>query len=135
METLQWLDEQKSRDHACITLIIPDSVDTSFIDKELASAQNIRSKHTRKAVISGLKKIKNHITTNVALFTDGSDIHVVKPPVPIKQFFYECGSKYNTTHIKPLFDRLNDKVKYGILLLHGEEFTILAANDTISVVS
>jgi len=64
-----------------------------FIRDEIAQSQNIKSKQTRHAVLSGLRKILNILPVDgIVIFTDGTEI-VTNVYDGIHKVYY-CGKNY-----------------------------------------
>jgi peptide chain release factor subunit 1 len=80
-----------------VSLLLPEGAadHTVFIRNEIVEAQNIKSKETRKAVISGLRKILlalRYHTEKVALYTDGDELLI--EPYTGRNRIYRCGREY-----------------------------------------
>lgn len=77
-----------------ITLAIPENKKhmNEFIQKELNSAKNIKSKETRDSVIEGLTKIKQQLQTGKVFLWGGKELVIYD--YPLHQFVYECGKKF-----------------------------------------
>jgi peptide chain release factor subunit 1 len=80
-----------------VSLLLPEGAadHTAFVRNEIVEAQNIKSKETRKAVISGLRKIALAIkvhTEKVALYTDGDELLI--EPYEGRNRIYHCGREY-----------------------------------------
>lgn len=86
-----------------------------FLRDEIAQAQNIQDKTTRKSVISGLQKAVRSVDEGVAIFTDGDEL-VVEPYGGIRKLYY-CGREYKKLD-EDKFD------PYLIVVFDSQEATI-----------
>ena len=110
---------------------------TSYLNNELSESQNIKSKATRKNVLSAIESIMSRLKTfkqppenGVVFFVGhksaGSDqtemvAFVIEPPLPIQTFLYRCDSLF---HVDILEDMLTVKDVYGLLLIDRRECTV-----------
>jgi len=138
---LEELKECKGKHTELISLYIPPTKQiydvTSYLKNELSESQNIKSKTTRKNVLSAiesilsrLKNFKQSPKNGVVFFVGhkgiGSDqtemvVFVIEPPMPFKTFLYRCDSLF---YIIPLEDMLTEKDVYGLLLIDRRECTV-----------
>jgi peptide chain release factor subunit 1 len=109
----------------------------SYLKNELSQSQNIKSKTTRKNVLSAIESIMSRLKyykqppeNGVVFFVGhksiGSDqiemvAFVIEPPMPIITFLYRCDSLFYT---KPLEEMLIEREVYGLLLLDRRECTV-----------
>lgn len=102
-----------------ITLYVPREANINdirtFLRREIAESQNIKSKATRKAVIAGLSKIERQVDPGHAYFTDGCDMFVDEYDGIRKM--YHCGNEY-----KPYEPELFDP--YLLVVVDSQEATI-----------
>ena len=110
---------------------------TSYLKNEFSQSQNIKSKTTRKNVLSAIESIlsrikmyrqppENGIVFFVGHKSIGSDqtemvAFVVEPPMPISIFLYRCDSEF---FVEPLQEMLVEKEIYGLLLIDRRECTV-----------
>lgn len=91
--------------------------DKSFIEKEIASARNIKDSNTRNSVLLGLGKIRNNITDGKAFFWDGSELFIIDYPSTESKYF--CGKDYD---LSPL--NLDVKSRYLLVVIDADNCTI-----------
>jgi len=138
---LEELKESKGKHTELISLYIPPTKQifdvTSYLKNELSESQNIKSKTTRKNVLSAIESIlsrlkifkqppKNGVVFFVGHKSIGSDqtemvAFVIEPPMPFKTFLYRCDSIFYTI---PLEEMLTEKEIYGLLLIDRRECTV-----------
>jgi peptide chain release factor subunit 1 len=138
---IEALNACKGKHTELISLYIPASKQiydvNSYLKNELSQSQNIKSKTTRKNVLSAIESImsrlkyfkkspKNGLVFFVGHKSAGSDqtemvAHVIEPPMPICTFLYRCDSLFYT---EPLEQMLLEKEIYGILLIDRRECTV-----------
>jgi peptide chain release factor subunit 1 len=110
---------------------------TSYLKNEFSQSQNIKSKTTRKNVLSAIESIlsrikmyrqppENGIVFFVGHKSIGSDqtemvAFVIEPPMPISIFLYRCDSEF---FVDPLQEMLVEKDIYGLLLIDRRECTV-----------
>lgn len=131
----------KGKHTELISLYVPPSKQisdvTSYLKNELSESQNIKSKTTRKNVLSAIESIMSRLKTfkqppenGVVFFVGhksvGSDqtemvTFVIEPPLPIKTFLYRCDS---TFYVDLLEEMLTVKDVYGLLLIDRRECTV-----------
>lgn len=112
-----------------------DSINQIFQEKGTAS--NIKSKNTRKNVLSALEKIIQHLHLfkqtpanglvvfcgNISPVEGKDDIRIwsFEPPVKMMQKVYWCDQ---TFVLDPLKDLIAEKEVYGLIVLDAKEATI-----------
>ncbi len=131
----------KGKHTELISLYVPPSKQisdvTSYLKNELSESQNIKSKTTRKNVLSAIESIMSRLKTfkqppeNGMVFfvghkSVGSDqtemvAFVIEPPLPIQTFLYRCDS---TFYVDILEEMLTVKDVYGLLLIDRRECTV-----------
>jgi peptide chain release factor subunit 1 len=110
---------------------------TSYLRNEISESQNIKSKTTKKNVLSAIESIlsrlkmfrqppENGVVFFVGHKSIGSDqttmvAFVVEPPLPIQTFLYRCDSLF---FIEPLEQMLTERELYGLFLIDRRECTI-----------
>jgi peptide chain release factor subunit 1 len=107
---------------------------TSEITNEIGTAANIKSKTTRKNVITALqialgklkllgqKSPKNGVVLFSGVTTTGKpEIHVINPPNPINRKLYVCDSFF---HLEGLEEHLLEKDTYGLITIDAGYATI-----------
>jgi peptide chain release factor subunit 1 len=139
--TIEELKQCKGRHTELISLYIPSSKQifdvVSYLKNELSESQNIKSKTTRKNVLSAIESIMSRLKSfkqspeNGLIFfvghkSIGSDQtemvqFVIEPPLMIHTFLYRCDSEF---HLDPLEDMLSEKEVYGLLLIDRRECTV-----------
>lgn len=138
------LDEVESchgRGTELISLYVPPGKQISDVANHLRSeysqSSNIKSKTTRKNVMSAIESIMSKLKyfkkppDNGMVFfvghkeagADRTDMvaFVLEPPEPIATFFYRCDSDFFT---EPLRDILVEKDNYGLIVVDRSEATI-----------
>ena len=101
---------------------------------EYAQSSNIKSKQTRKNVLSAIESIMarlryfkepppNGMVFFVGMVGEPPKLvaEIVEPPVPINIYLYRCDSQFYT---EPLEKMLEEKDIYGLLLIDRRECTI-----------
>ena len=131
----------KGRHTELISLYVPPTKQISdanaYLKNEFSQSQNIKSKTTRKNVLSAiesimsrLKQFKRPPENGVVFFVghksvgaDQSEMvaFVLEPPMPISIFLYRCDSEF---FIEPIEAMLDEQEIYGLLLLDRRECTI-----------
>jgi peptide chain release factor subunit 1 len=138
---IEELKSCKGKHTELISLYIPLSKQihdvNSYLKNELSQSQNIKSKTTRKNVLSAIESIMSrlkyfkqtpekgliffigHKSTN----SDQTEMvsYIIEPPIPIVTFLYRCDSMFYT---EPLENMLVEKDIYGLLLIDRRECTI-----------
>ncbi len=82
-----------------VSIWIPKKKDTfwirKFILKEMAEAENIKSKITRNSAIQSLRTALNNAMSGMCIYSDGTDFTTEN--YNDRTFFYKCGKEF----IKP----------------------------------
>jgi len=131
---IEELKSCKGKHTELISLYVPASKKifdvVSYLKNELSQSQNIKSKTTRKNVLSAiesimsrLKQFKNNPENGVNLF-DGHKIvgaeltkmvaFIVEPPLPITTFLYSCDSLFYVESLQLMF---TEKDIYWLFLI------------------
>lgn len=138
---LEDLEKKRGRGTELISVYIPPgrpiSEVMSHMRQEQSSASNIKSKSTRKNVISALEVIMQRLKlirkvpeNGLVIFAgvvpkngggEKMETHLIVPPEPINLYLYHCDSKF---YLEPLKEMLKEKEVYGIILLDRREATI-----------
>jgi len=138
---LEEIKSCKGRHTELISLYVPPNKQISdvsnYLKNEYSQSQNIKSKTTRKNVLSAiesimsrLKQFKKPPENGVVFFVGhksiGSDqtemvAYVIEPPMPISIFLYRCDSEFFT---EPIESMLTEQDVYGLLLIDRRECTI-----------
>jgi peptide chain release factor subunit 1 len=131
----------KGRHTELISLYVPPSKQifdvNAYLKNEFSQSQNIKSKTTRKNVLSAIESIMSRLKyfkqppENGVIFfighkSVGSDqtemvAFVIEPPMPINTFLYRCDSLF---YVDPLMDMLTEKEIYGLFLIDRRECTV-----------
>jgi peptide chain release factor subunit 1 len=131
----------KGRHTELISLYVPRNKQisdvNSYLKNEFSQSQNIKSKQTKKNVLSAIESIQSRLKqfkqppeNGVIFFVGhksvGSDqtemvAFVIEPPMPIITFLYRCDSEF---YIDPLQNMLVEKEIYGLLLIDRRECTV-----------
>lgn len=101
---------------------------------EYSQSSNIKSKQTRKNVLSAIESIMSRLKyfkeppPNGMVFFVGMVgeppkmvAEIVEPPLPINIYLYRCNSQF---YVEPLESMLEEKDVYGLLLIDRRECTI-----------
>jgi len=138
---IEELKSCKGKHTELISLYVPSSKQISdvnaYLKNEFSQSQNIKSKTTRKNVLSAiesimsrLKQFKKPPENGVIFFVGhksiGSDqtemvAYIVEPPMPVATFLYRCDSSF---YLEPLEQVFTEKEIYGLLLIDRRECTI-----------
>lgn len=138
---LEEIEGAEGRGTELVTLYVPPgkqvSEVTNYLRSELSQSSNIKSKSTRKNVMSAIESIMARLKTfksvperGLALFVghrqSGADqtvmvAHVVEPPEPVPTFLYRCDSRFFT---EPLQDMLKEKDLYALVVIDRSEATL-----------
>jgi len=138
---LEELKACKGKHTELISLYVPPTKQisdvTAYLRNEISESQNIKSKTTKKNVLSAIESIlsrlkmfrqapENGVVFFVGHKSIGSDqtsmvAFVVVPPLPIQTFLYRCDSLFYT---EPIEAMLTEKEIYGLLLIDRRECTI-----------
>lgn len=138
---IRLLEKMRGRHTELVSVYVP--VGYSIIDiigqlrNEQSTAENIKSKTTRKNVVSALEKIMQHLKmytktpdNGVAVFAGNTseqegapDIQLwaIEPPEKIENKLYWCDQ---TFVLEPLKDMVEEKEVYGLLAIESSEATI-----------
>jgi len=120
-----------------ITLYVPEGKKemTNFVRDEIAQAESIKSKETRKTVISGLRKILRTLYEHedgVAIFTDGEEL-IVEKYDGVKKL-YHCGHEYKrfeATHTQDTLLVVIDSKNAAIGRTDGERISVLWTDESL----
>jgi len=138
---IEELKSCKGKHTELISLYVPSSKKifdvTSYLKNELSQSQNIKSKTTRKNVLSAiesimsrLKQFKNPPENGVVFFVGHKSVgadqtemvaYIIEPPLPITTFLYRCDSLF---YVEPLEQMFTEKEIYGLFLIDRRECTI-----------
>jgi peptide chain release factor subunit 1 len=138
---IEELKNCKGKHTELISLYVPPSKQifdvNSYLKNELSQSQNIKSKTTRKNVLSAIESIMSRLKyfkqppENGVIFFVGHEsvssdqtemvAYVIEPPTPITTFLYRCDSSF---YVEPLEKMLVERDVYGLLLLDRRECTI-----------
>ncbi|HDN96281.1 MAG TPA: peptide chain release factor 1, partial [Thermoplasmatales archaeon] len=135
---LEELKSIKGQHTELISLYIPPNRRISdvmnHLRDEYAQSSNIKSKQTRKNVLSAIESIMarlryfkepppNGMVFFVGMVGEPPKLvaEIVEPPVPINIYLYRCDSQFYT---EPLEKMLEEKDIYGLLLIDRRECTI-----------
>ncbi len=138
---IEELESYKGRATELITLYVPAgkliSDVTGYLRNEYSQSSNIKSKSTKKNVMSAIDSIMSRLR-NIRMAPDhglaffvghipiGADqtrmiARVVEPPVAITTFMYRCDSYFYLDHLK---DMLTEEEVYGLIVIDRAEATI-----------
>ncbi len=138
---LEELKACKGKHTELISLYVPPSKQisdvTSYLKNEFSQSQNIKSKTTRKNVLSAIESITSRLKTfkqppknGVVFFVGHKSIgadqtemvaYVLEPILPITTFLYRCDSEF---YLEPIRDMLTEEDNYGLFLIDRRECTI-----------
>jgi len=138
---IEELGECRGKHTELISLYVPSTKQisdvASYLKNELSESQNIKSKTTKKNVLSAIESIlsrlrnfktlpENGVVFFVGHKSIGSDqtsmiAFVIEPPMPFKTFLYRCDSLF---YLQPLKEMLTEKEVYGLILIDRRECTI-----------
>ncbi|MBC7081447.1 MAG: peptide chain release factor 1 [Thermoplasmatales archaeon] len=121
-----------------ISLYIPPTRQISdvmaYLRNEYSESTNIKSKQTRKNVLSAIEGIMarlkyfkspppNGLVFFVGMVGEPPKLfaEVIEPPVPINTYLYRCDSQF---YLQPLEEIIEEKDVYGLLLIDRRECTI-----------
>ncbi|UCD14219.1 MAG: peptide chain release factor 1 [Thermoplasmatales archaeon] len=131
----------KGKHTELISLYVPPSKQifdvNSYLKNEFSQSQNIKSKTTRKNVLSAIESIMSRLRyfkqppeNGVVFFVGHKSIegdqtemvaYVIEPPLPITTFLYRCDSSF---YVEPLEEFLTEKEIYGLFLIDRRECTV-----------
>lgn len=148
---LNELKNYKGRHTELITVYVPADYNLNGVAKQLeqekSTAQNIKSKTTRKNVLDALERITRHLKLykntpkkGLAIFcgnisqVEGQtqvEIWAIEPPEPLRTKLYRCDQQFV---LEPLEDMVQVKEIYGLFVIERQEATIgLLEGKTIKV--
>jgi len=131
----------KGRHTELISLYIPPDKQifdvNNYLKNELSQSQNIKSKQTRKNVLSAIESIMSRLKNfkqapenglvffvgNKSVGADQTQMvaFVIEPPMAITTFLYRCDSEFYTEILEGM---LVEKELYGLFLIDRRECTI-----------
>lgn len=135
------LGELRGRHTELVTVYVPSGyavIDVmNQIRNERGTAENIKSKGTRKNVVDALTKIEQHLKlykstppNGLAVFcgnvseTEGTTdmrLWALEPPEPLKVKMYWCDQRFE---LGPLLSMVKEKEVYGLVVMDTQEATI-----------
>ena len=137
---LEVLKAKKGRGTELVSLYIPANKNLddvmSQMKNEYSQASNIKSKRTKKNVLSALDTIKQRLKlitkvpdNGIVLFVgtipkgiqDRMEVHLIEPPEPLTTYRYRCDSVFI---LDPIEELLDESVTYGLLVMDRREATI-----------
>ncbi len=138
---LEELEKYQGRGTELISVYIPPKRPISdviaYLRDEYGTSSNIKSKTTRKNVMSAIESIMSRLKyfkmpppNGLVVFVghvqkrgDQTEMvsHLMEPPEPVQSFLYRCDSKF---YLEPLKDMLGEKDVYGLLVIDRKEATI-----------
>ncbi|MFQ5907510.1 MAG: peptide chain release factor aRF-1 [Thermoplasmata archaeon] len=138
---LEEIEAAEGRGTELVSLYVPPSRQvsdvTSYLRQELSQSSNIKSKTTRKNVMSAIESIMSRLRafrkvpeTGLAFFVGHKQVgadqtqmvsHVVEPPEPVSTFLYRCDSQFFT---EPLEEMLREKDLFGLVVIDRSEATL-----------
>lgn len=140
-KALQELANLKGRGTELISLYIPPDKQISdvvqYLREEYSTSSNIKSKSTRKNVLSAIESIMSKLkyyrfppesglvffVGHVSTRGDQTQMYskIIEPPEPIQTFMYKCDSIF---HLEQLKTQLEVKESYGLIVIDRKEATI-----------
>ena len=131
---IEELKSCKGKHTELISLYVPPNKQifdvNAYLKNELSQSQNIKSKTTRKNVLSAIESImsrlkyfkqppENGVVFFVGHKSKGSDqtemvAYIVEPPTPITTFLYRCDSLF---YAEPIEAMLTEEEIYGLFLI------------------
>ncbi len=140
-ELIETLDKIKGRHTELVTVLIPAGANIYAIADQVAAekstADNIKSKTTRKNVTDALETISRELKhykqtppNGIAIFCGNvsekegqADVKlwIIEPPQPLKTRLYRCDQ---TFVLEPLKDMIKVKEVYGLVVMDRREATI-----------
>lgn len=147
-KALQELENLKGRGTELISLYIPPDKMISdvvqYLREEFSTSSNIKSKSTRKNVLSAIESIMSRLRayrfppeTGLVFFVghvstrgDQTEMYtnIIEPPEAIQTFMYKCDSIF---HLEQLLEQLKVKELYGLIVIDRKEATIGFLSGTI----
>ena len=153
-KALEELSKQKGRGTELISLYIPPERQiydvVAYLRDEFSTSSNIKSKSTRKNVLSAIESIMSKLKyykqppeTGLVFFVghvqkrgDQTEMYsqIIEPPEPVQTFLYKCDSQFFT---EPLMAQLKAKDVYGLIVIDRKECTVGFLNGTniVSIVN
>jgi len=137
-KTIKTLENIRGRHTELVTVYIPAGYSITDVSTQLfqekSTASNIKSKSTRKNVLTALERIIQHLklfkqtpANGLVVFcgnvspTEGKDdiqLWSFEPPMQMKQKIYWCGQ---TFVLEALKDMIKEKEVYGLVVLDAKE--------------
>ena len=138
---LKELKKIRGRHTELVSLYIPAGSNlpeiVNQVRSEQATAENIKSKQTRKHVVAALEKMLQYLKQfrevpknglvlfcgNVSPVEGKEDIRLwaIEPPEPLKVKIYWCDQEFV---LEPLEEMVEEKETYGLIVLDGSEANI-----------
>ncbi len=138
---LEELSKYEGRGTELISLYVPPKRPISdvmaYLRDEYSTSSNIKSKTTRKNVMSAIESMMSRLRlykmppeNGLAIFighvpTRGDQTemvtYILEPPEPIQSMIYRCDSKF---YLDPLYAMLGEKDVYGLIVIDRSEATI-----------
>lgn len=138
---LEEIKSCKGQHTELISLYIPPNRQISdvmaYLRNEYSQSTNIKSKTTRKNVLSAIESImsrlkyfkkppENGLVFFIGYKSVGADktemvTYIIEPPLPVQSFIYRCDSSFYT---QPLEEILAERDVYGLFLIDRRECTI-----------
>ncbi|MDX1534922.1 MAG: peptide chain release factor aRF-1 [Thermoplasmata archaeon] len=138
---LEDIEAAEGRGTELVSLYVPPkrqiSDVTGYLRQELSQSSNIKSKTTRKNVMSAIESILSRLRAfrkvpekGLAFFVGHQQVgadqtqmvsFVVEPPEPVTTFLYRCDSRFFT---EPLEEMLEEKDLYALLVIDRSEATL-----------
>ena len=138
---LEELEKLEGRGTELISVYIPPKRPISdviaYLRDEYGTSSNIKSKTTRKNVMSAIESIMSRLkyfkmpppnglvvfVGHIAKRGDQTEMvsYVLEPPEPVQSFIYRCDSKF---FLEPLKAMLGEKDVYGLIVIDRKEATI-----------
>lgn len=138
---IETLENKRGRHTELISVYVPDGTELNKaigrLGLEQGTADNIKSKGTRKNVTSALEKIISELRlfkrtpeNGLAIFcgnvsqVEGKDeflLETIIPPKPLSANLYRCSQKFV---LEPLYEMLETKEVYGLIIVDRQEADI-----------
>lgn len=138
---LEELSKYEGRGTELISLYVPPKRPISdviaYLRDEYSTSSNIKSKGTRKNVMSAIESMISRLKVyrmppenGLAVFighvpTRGDQTemvtYILEPPEPVQSLIYRCDSKF---YLDPLYSMLGEKDVYGLIVIDRSEATI-----------
>ncbi|HDR53533.1 MAG TPA: peptide chain release factor 1 [archaeon] len=137
---LEELKKYRGRHTELVTVMVPNGYDIHRIANQVAqeksTASNIKSKQTKKNVMTALEKILQHLAlfkvtpeNGLAVFAGnigepGKEVWVMEsliPPAPLEMRVYRCDQ---TFFLDPLLEMLKPTEVYGLVVIERREAVI-----------